>query len=117
KVNPLAMYALLVLLVLLGLADRADTLTPGWRLKAAALGAAALCTLVILLCCYVAGCAVGAPLIIGPQGRYWIPVFPLLLLPLANRVVQVRAHPRVLLGLTAAASSAVLLVAVAGFVR
>jgi uncharacterized membrane protein len=117
KVNPLAMHALLVLLVLLGLADHADPLHPGWRLKAAALGGAGLCTLVILFCCYVAGCAVGAPLVIGPQGRYWVPVLPLLLLPLSNRAVRVRAHPRVLLFLTAAASSAVLVVAVAGFVR
>ncbi len=117
KVNPLAMHALLVLLVLLGLADRPLPHTPDWRLKTAALGAAGLCTLVILLCCYVAGCAVGAPLIIGPQGRYWVPVLPLLLLPLSNRLVRVRAPHQVLLGLTAAASSAVLLVAVAGFVR
>jgi hypothetical protein len=117
KVNPLAMHALLVLLVLLGLGDNTAPLYPSWGLKAASLAAAALCTLVILLCCYVAGCAVGAPLIIGPQGRYWVPVVPLLLLPFYNRVVRVRAHPRVLLGLTGAASSAVLLVAVAAFVR
>jgi hypothetical protein len=117
KVNPLAMHALLVLLVLLGLADSAEPLYPTWRLKAVALCAAGLCTLVILICCYVAGCAVGAPLIIGPQGRYWVPALPLLLLPLSNHVVRVRAQPGVLLGLTAAASSAVLLVAVAGFVR
>src|SRR5581483_2878824 len=102
KVNPLAMHALLVLLVLLGLADRPLPHTPDWRLKTAALGAAGLCTLVILLCCYVAGCAVGAPLIIGPQGRYWVPVLPLLLLPLSNRLVRVRAPHQVLLGLTAA---------------
>jgi uncharacterized membrane protein len=117
KVNPLAMHALLVLLVLLGLGDHADPLFPDWRLKTAAWCAAGLCTLVILLCCYVAGCAVGAPLIIGPQGRYWVPVLPLLLLPLSNRVVRVRAHPRILLGLTGAASTAVLVVAVAEFVR
>lgn len=117
KVNPLAMHLLLVLLVLLGLADHAESLYPSGKLKAAAVSAAGLCTLVILVCCYVAGCTVGAKLIIGPQGRYWVPVLPLLLLTLSNQSFRVRCHPQMLLYLSAAASSAVLVVAVTGFVR
>jgi hypothetical protein len=116
-VNPLALHALLVFLVLLGLGDHAGSLHPPWRLKAAGLLAAGLCTLVILFCCYVSGCTVGAPLVIGPQGRYWVPVLPLLLLPLVNRSVRVWAHPRLLRGLTGAVSSAVLVVAAASFLR
>jgi uncharacterized membrane protein len=117
KVNPLAMHLLLVSLVLLGLADHADPFCPSWGLKAMAMVAAGLCTLVILFCCYVAGCTIGATLIIGPQGRYWVPVLPLLLLPLYNRSVRVRSHQQMLLYLSAAVSSAVLVVAAAGFVR
>lgn len=116
-VNPLAMHAFLVFLVVLGLADRTPGLYPGPRAQLVGLTASVLCWTVIVTCCYLVGCAVKAKLIVGPQGRYFIPFLPLLLLLLYNRAVEVKVEPRRLLALAAAVCAGVLLVALASLVR
>ncbi|HXG13431.1 MAG TPA: DUF2142 domain-containing protein [Gemmataceae bacterium] len=116
-VNPLAMHGFFTILVLVALGDRTPGLEPGWRVKGAALLAAVVCGGMILTSCYVCGCRVKAPLIVGPQGRYFIPLLPLLLLLLSNRVLRVQAHPRVILALAGGGGAGVLLVAVSGLVR
>jgi uncharacterized membrane protein len=116
-VNPLAMHAFFTILVLTALGDRTAGINLGFRLKGAALLAAVAGAGIILTSCYVCGCRYKAPLIVGPQGRYFIPLLPSLLLLLYNQTVQVKAAPRVLLALAAGGGSAVLLVAVVNFVR
>jgi hypothetical protein len=71
----------------------------------------------IVTACYLCGCVPNAKLIDGPQGRYFLPLLPLVLLTLSNRAIRVQADPRVLLSLAAAAGAAILLVSVAAFVR
>jgi hypothetical protein len=116
-VNPLAMHLYLVFLAIVALGDRSGSFQPGWRLLGMGVLAPLLCAAVILTSCYVVGCPVRAPLIIGPQGRYFVPFLPLLLLPLYNRVLRVECEPRWLLALAGAACAAVLLVSVVTFVR
>jgi uncharacterized membrane protein len=117
RVNPLAMQLYVIFLVVVTLGDRRGGLCPSFRLKLLGLAAGALCATVILTSCYVCGCVPRAPLIVGPQVRYFIPLLPLLLLPLYTPLLRVQADPRVLLSLAGAAACSMLLVAVAGFAR
>jgi uncharacterized membrane protein len=116
-VNPLAMHAYFLVLLLAALGDRTAGVTVRLRLRGAALLAVSACFGVILTSCYVCGCRYKAPLIVGPQGRYFIPLLPLLLLLLYNQSFQVQAPPRLLRAVTAGGGAAVLLVAVINFVR
>lgn len=117
RVNPLAMELFLVFLVVVGLGDRTAGVHPPMWLKLTGLASCALCTVIILTSCYVCGCLYKAKIVVGPQPRYFVPLLPLLLLPLYNSLVRVQVDPRALLALCAAASSAVLLVAVFSFAR
>lgn len=117
RVNPLAMQVFVVFLVIVALGDRTETLWPSVRLKLTGLAAAGLCVAVILTSCYVCGCLLKAKIIVGPQPRYFVPLLPLLLLPLYNALVQVRADRRVLLTLSGVIPTGVLMVAVANFTR
>lgn len=116
-VNPLAMQAFFVLLILVALSEPSSVAYPTVRFRAIALMTAALCLVVILTSCFVAGSPLHAKLIIGFQGRYLIPFLPLLLLPLRNRTIRVRACPKVLLALAASSSAAISMVAVATVLR
>lgn len=116
-VNPLAMQFLLGLGVVVALGDRAEGVWPTARFKIFGLLAALLCAAVIMTCIYLCGAVPGALLIIGPQGRYFVPLLVLLLLPLYSRTVRVQAPRRLLLTWAAGGSAAVLLVAVASFGR
>src|SRR5262249_47345197 len=111
------MQALLFLLVLVGLGDRVEGLYPPMGMKILGLLAAATCTGMILVSIYVCGNTLYSRLIIGPQGRYWVPLLPLLLLPLYNKGLSIAVHPRLLLALVASASTAILLVAIASIIR
>jgi uncharacterized membrane protein len=116
-VNALAMHLYLVFMVIVALGDRTKSLQPGWRLVGMGLLASLLCWAVIVTSCYVVGCAVRSPLIVGPQGRYFVPFLPLLMLPLYNRILRVECDPRMLQALTGAGCTAILLVSVVSFVR
>ncbi len=117
RVNPLAMEFFLAFLVIVALADRTAGIYPSAWVKLTGLIAAGLCTVVILTSCYVCGCLYKAKIIVGPQPRYFVPLLPLLLLPLYNSLVRVQVDRRALLALCAAACSAVQLVAVTSFMR
>jgi uncharacterized membrane protein len=116
-VNPLAMQLFFLFVALVALGDRTGGITPPTGFKVAGLAAVVLSAGVILTCCYVSGNPLKAKLIEGLQGRYFVPFLPLLLLPLYNRLVEVRTQPGMLLVLTGAACAASLTVAVAAFVR
>jgi len=114
--NPLAMHVFWTFMVVLALGDRAGPLPPV-RLRLVGLGTALLCLVVILTSCYVFGCPVRHKLIIGPQGRYFLPFLPLLLLPFYNRTVEVRVNRGLLFAWTVAAGAAIQVVAFAGITR
>lgn len=116
-VNPLAMHVFFTVLVLTALGDRTAGLHPGLRLKAVAWFAALASAGIILTSCYVCGCRHKAPLIVGPQGRYFIPLLPLLLLLLYNQTIQVKVPPRLLLAFTASTGAAVLLIGLVNLLR
>lgn len=117
RVNPLAMQFMVIFLVVVALGDRTQGLHPSGWLKLTGLAAAMLCAVVILTSCYVCGCLLKAKIIVGPQPRYFVPLLPLLLLPLYNSVVRVQVDRQALVALCGAACSAVLFVAVANFTR
>jgi uncharacterized membrane protein len=115
--NPLALHLYLLVLLVVALAAPAEGPPPPLRVKALALATCGVCFVVIVTACFVCGCPPGSELVYGPQGRYFLPLLPLLLLALPHRVIRVQADPRVLLSLAAASGAALLLVAVAAFVR
>lgn len=117
RVNPLAVHLFFLFMVVVVLGDRTEGFHAGARLKMCALASVLLSALWILAALYICGNAVRAPLILGVQGRYFVPLLPLLLLCFSNRTVRVEVHPRLLLALTAGACTSVLLVAVVSFVR
>ncbi|OAI38796.1 hypothetical protein AYO40_06365 [Planctomycetaceae bacterium SCGC AG-212-D15] len=110
-VNPLAMHWLFTMLVLVALADRGPLGVPPLLLRLIALATAVLCVAVVLTAVYVCGIPVRAPLMNGMQGRYFLPVIPLLLMSLSNRRIVVRVRPDVLLALVTATGAGVLLIA------
>jgi uncharacterized membrane protein len=112
-VNPLAIQFYVIFVVLVALGDRTPGLHPSLWFKLCGLFAFVLGLVLILTSCYCCGCLVGARIIDGPQVRYFVPFFPLVLLPLCNRLVQVQVDRRTLLALTAAAGAGVLVVALA----
>lgn len=116
-VNRLALHLYLLMLVLVALADGAAWMAPPSRLKWAAVSACGICLVVILTSCYIAGSTPESQLIYGPQGRYFLPLVPLLMLALSNRAFQVRADARFVLSLAAASGGAVLLVTVVTVIR
>lgn len=116
-VNPLTMHLFWIFLAILSLADRAWPLAPNWRLLAAGVCAAVLCMCVIVTSCYVVGCPVRAGIVNGPQGRYFLPIALLLLLPFYQRFVEVQVDRRALVALTGAMCTAVLVVSLATLVR
>jgi uncharacterized membrane protein len=116
-VNPLAMQGYFLLLLVVGLGDRLDGWQPSKIAHAAGLGAAVASSAAILMAVYVAGVPVGSKLVQGIQGRYFVPLLPVLLLPLYNRWARLQIDRAALLGLTIGGCTATLLVAAAGFVR
>jgi uncharacterized membrane protein len=116
-VNPLAMQMYLMVMVVVALGDRNPQSAPNWRMVGLGLIAAAACMVVILTSCYVVGCPVRAQLIIGPQGRYFVPLIPLLMLPLYTRWVELRIDRRMLVTLAGAACCCILVVAAVSLVR
>src|SRR5262249_2759011 len=104
-------------MVVVALGDRCPQRTPNWRIVAMGLIASAACMAVILTSCYVVGCPVRAQLIVGPQGRYFVPLIPLLMLPLYTRWLDVRIDRRMLVTLAGAACFCILLVTTACLVR
>lgn len=115
--NPLALQALGAFLVLLAVLDREEGIQPSARLRAVALLACAATTLGVLVCVYTWWTPVGAPRVDGIQGRYFLPILPLLLLPLADPAVRVRVEPRVLTAITGAVSVSTFLVAAAAGIQ
>jgi hypothetical protein len=113
---PLAANGFLIFLVILGLADRTPGIAVPVRVKAAAILAAGACLVLILTALYLGWTAVGAEIIEGIQGRYFIPLLPLLLLPLYNQAVAIRADGRLLFALAVGACAGVQFVAVMTFV-
>lgn len=111
--NPLVWQAVCTFLVLLALLDREEGEQPSGRLRAVALLACAATTLGVLFCVYTWWTPIGAPRVDGIQGRYFLPILPLLLLPLADPAIRVYVEPRLLTALTAAVSASAFLVAVA----
>lgn len=117
-VNPLAMHLFFTFLAVVALGDRSGgDVVPSLRLRLLGPVASLVCGTIILTSCYVCGCPVGAQSIVGPQGRYFLPFLVLLLLPLSNRLIGVRAEPGVLQTLAGAAGASVLLVALANAFR
>jgi hypothetical protein len=116
-VNPLAMQVLFLFVLLVALGDHDAGLVPSQRLRLIAGCTAVLCGVVILTAVYICGCPVRAKLIVGIQGRYFLPIAPLLLLPLSNRLIEVRTRPGFLLALVAGVGSGILLVALLGALR
>jgi uncharacterized membrane protein len=115
-VNPLTMYFYSAFLVIVALGDRSGRLAPSRRIILSGLMVAAVCVGVIVTLCYLGGSPLRAPIVNGPQGRYFIPVALFLLLPLHQRVVQVQVDRRVLSALTGAACAGMLIVAMAAIV-
>ena len=113
--NPLAMHLFFIFLVIVALGDRNEW-QPSLRLRLTALATAAVCTVIMLTSLYVCGNPVGHKVIVGVQGRYFLPLLPLLLLTLSNRWIEVRG-PELLRTWTATAGAAILVVALAGVVR
>jgi uncharacterized membrane protein len=116
KVNPLALHLYLLVLLLVALGDPTGRAPVPGHVKLLALAASVACFVMIVTACYLCGCVPGAKLIDGPQGRYFLPLLPLLLLTLSNRAIRVHADARVLLSLAAASGAAILLVSVATLV-
>src|SRR5262249_44637141 len=112
-----ALHLYLFLLLLVALGEQAGGAPLPARVRLLALAASLVCFGLIVTACYLCGCPPKAQLVYGPPGRYFLPLLPLVLLALSGRAVRVQAHPRVLLSLAVAGGAAILLVAVAGFVR
>jgi hypothetical protein len=87
------------------------TTTAPSRRWAAAILAAGACLVLILTALYLAWAAVGAEIIEGIQGRYFIS-----LLPLYNPAIPVRADARLLFALAVGACAGVQFVAVTTFI-
>jgi len=117
KVNPLALHLYLLVLLLIALGDPTGTAPVPGRIKLLSLVVCSTCFVMIVTACYMCGCVPGAKLIDGPQGRYFLPLLPLLLMTVSNRAIRVHADARVLLSLAAASGAAILLVSVATLVR
>jgi uncharacterized membrane protein len=117
-VNPMAMHLLFILAVIMALAEPAACgFVPSTRLRFIAFLSTLLCGLVVLTAVYVTGIAVRAPLMVGIQGRYFLPIIPLLLLSLPNRMIVVRAQPYVLHALAVGMGSGVLVIAMMNTLR
>jgi uncharacterized membrane protein len=115
-VNPLAMYFYWTVLILVALGDRAGPAAPSWRLVLCGLATAILTISLIVTLCYVVGSPVGADIVNGPQGRYFLPVAIFLLLPFHQRVVEVEVNRRLLVTLCGGTCSSVLIVALANII-
>jgi hypothetical protein len=116
-VNPLAFEAFLLLVLFVALGDRVKDVTLPARIHAAALLAVGICTLLIFTANYACGDPVRARLIHGISGRYFVPLLPLLLLPLYNRIIQVQVPRRLLVNLCVSGCAGIQIVAVVGLVR
>jgi hypothetical protein len=116
-VNRLAMQGFFVLVVVVALGDRRAGFVPSHRARVAALLAVAGGTLMIFFCNYLCGDPVRAPIIHGISGRYFVPLLPLLALPLYCRSLQVRVSSPLLFALAGSGCTAILVVAVACLVR
>jgi uncharacterized membrane protein len=117
QINPLALHLYLFVVLVVALAGPATGPPLPARVKVLAAAVTVVCFVVIVTACYVCGCPPGAKLVYGPQGRYFLPLLPLVLLALPHRAVRIQADRRVLLSLAAASGAAILLVAVVTFVR
>ncbi|MFO0958294.1 MAG: DUF2142 domain-containing protein [Isosphaeraceae bacterium] len=100
-VNILAVYFGLAVILLLAVADAGAWYSPSWRSRTAACLAIAACYGLVAMSLYSWWTAVGAPIIDGIQGRYFLPVLPILplVLPGRSRWLRVEATPGALLGL------------------
>jgi uncharacterized membrane protein len=112
-VNPLTMYFYWAFLIIVALGDRTGVAPPGWRIILCGLGTTVLTMTTIVTLCYLVGSPVGADIVNGPQGRYFLPLSIFLLLPLYQHVIEVKVDRRVLVTLCGAACAAVLVVALA----
>jgi hypothetical protein len=117
-VNPFAIHLLFVFVLIVALADpTACGIVPPLRLRCIALLSGLLCGLVVLTAVYVTGIPVRARLMVGIQGRYFLPIVPLLLLFVSNRMIAVRAQPHLLLALVPGVGTGVLVIAMVNALR
>jgi hypothetical protein len=114
---PSATYPYLVLLVLVALIDRSPGPSPTLRTNAAALATFVAGSLLICLAMYVAWTPFAGDVVLGVQGRYFVPLLPLVLLPLASvPLPPPRMRPHMLTAQCAAAVVFVELVAIVAIV-
>jgi uncharacterized membrane protein len=117
QMNRLPLYLYLLVLVLVALGDEAAGLPPPLRVRIVAAALSAIGLVLIVTACYIGGSTPDCKLIYGPQGRYFLPLVPLVLLALSNRAFHVQADARLRLSLAGASATGVLLVGVVTLVR
>jgi uncharacterized membrane protein len=117
NINPVAVRLFLLFLIAVALLDQPPRAEIPPVLKAAALLAVCSGAGAILASLYVWWSPVGGEYIVGIQGRYFIPLLPLIPLLLNHRAIRIDANPRALFIITATGCAGFLGVSIATFIQ
>jgi uncharacterized membrane protein len=116
-INAFAARLFFIFVVGVALLDQPSRVEIPALLKVAAVLAAGLAWGLVLSSLYTWWSPVGGTQVLGVQGRYMLPLLPLLPILLNHKAIRIEANPRALLLVTTTASVGMLWIAVAAFLR